>query len=357
MRRIIVFPKNNEYLDNSKYLFNFLVRNKQKFKDLEFFYFTMDENVFHKLKKYNLPVITLDETGKKLLRETKLWVLSDWDPDYIYHRVKSKDVLFFQMWHGIPLKDVRVVMKTYDYFPKHNDYFVSTFKYMQSVFEKIFSANEFVITGYPRNDVFFREPDEFDFINIDERIFDKILNLKRKQKIILITPSLSMGYTNKDMALSFLDLNKLDRFGRKYDTHFILKLHPAMANFGKLITGKYENITIYPPKSDIYSLLKYTDALVTDFSSIFFDYLFLDRSIIFYAPNYEDIKKNCILDYEMFTPGEKTKSMGELLKALKDFSKGIDKYKEHRKKIKQISFDFLDGNSAERIANLISKIA
>ena len=356
MRRVIVFPKNNDYLDNSKYLFNFLVRNKQKFRDLEIFYFTIDENVFHKLKKYNLPVITLDETGKKLLKETKLWILFDWDTEYIYRKVKPENVIFFQIWHGIPLKDVRVVMKTYDYFPKHNDYFVSTSKYMQSVFEKIFSANEFVITGYPRNDVFFRELDELDLINIDENIFEKVLKLKRNQKVVLITPSLSTSYTGKDMALTFLDLNKLDRFGRRYDIHFILKLHPSMYLFEDSIKGTYENITIYPSLKDIYPLLKHVDALITDYSSIFFDYLLLDKPVIFYTPNYEEIKKNCILDYEIFTPGEKTKSMGELLKALKDFLKGVDKYKEHRQKIKDISFDYIDGNSAERIANLISKI-
>ncbi len=261
------------------------------------------------------------------------------------------------MWHGIPLKDVRIAMENYDYFPKYNDYFVSTSDYMKKIFSKIFLANNFLITGYPRNDIFFRQEDHLDFINVNLDLYNEILKRKENQKIVLITPSLSLGYTGTDMVLSFLDLDKINKFGKKYDIHFILKLHPSMDNFSNLLDGYYENITIYPPKFDLYPLLKHVDCLITDYSSIFFDFLLLDKPIIFYVPNYKDVKSSCILDYDTFTPGEKAYSMGHLIKSLKDFVKGIDKYKKQREEIKRYSFDFLDGNASKRIADSILQIS
>ena len=98
--------------------------------------------------------------------------------------------------------------------------------------------------------------------------------------------------------------------------------------------------------ADPYVFLKMADVLITDYSSIYFDYLLLDRPIIFFdydLKEYLNDSRELYFDYDEFTPGEKVSNYHELKKAIfksvnsdKEYTTG---YSEFRKKIRAKVFE------------------
>ena len=111
--------------------------------------------------------------------------------------------------------------------------------------------------------------------------------------------------------------------------------------------------TIYKmdSNSDIYPILKYSDGLITDYSSIYFDYLLLDKPILYYIPDieeYESQDRGFYEPYENLTAGIYAKTEDELLKGLTDIINGVDNYKEKRKALRDRMFVYQDGNNCKR---------
>jgi CDP-glycerol glycerophosphotransferase (TagB/SpsB family) len=109
---------------------------------------------------------------------------------------------------------------------------------------------------------------------------------------------------------------------------------------------------------DIYPLLKRVNILITDYSSVYFDFLLLDRPIIF-APF--DLHEFVCLDgqelfyeYDEVTPGPKATDWKEVL-ALVERSLQTDDYKTQRREICQRFNEFHDGKNSERVYNIIKK--
>ena len=96
------------------------------------------------------------------------------------------------------------------------------------------------------------------------------------------------------------------------------------------------------------------DILITDYSSIAYDFLLLDRPIIFFDYDREIYERNMggfLFDYDEFTPGIKVKNQDELISAIKE----KDSYKEQRDYIKEIFFDSTNIRSSENIFKEIIK--
>jgi len=83
-------------------------------------------------------------------------------------------------------------------------------------------------------------------------------------------------------------------------------------------------------KRDPYPLLKYTDCLITDYSSIFIDFLLLDRPIIFFPYDLADYNSNegSYYKYNSITPGNMVENSSELKDVLRSIAGGNDKYEK-----------------------------
>ena len=100
---------------------------------------------------------------------------------------------------------------------------------------------------------------------------------------------------------------------------FILKLHPAVRVEQKRNNGAYSNLLFLDKKLDVYPILPFIDVLITDYSSIYYDFILLDRGIILYPfdkENFLDYSNNLAFDYDEYTPGYRVMSIGELEVAL-----------------------------------------
>ena len=99
-------------------------------------------------------------------------------------------------------------------------------------------------------------------------------------------------------------------------------------------------------------LLVNADILLTDYSSVFYEFLLTDRQIGFLLGDFEDYSRGFLMDDPLSEmPGEKITSVQELFDFFDDFENGIDRYKEDRQRIKEKVFRYDDNQNCERLYN------
>ena len=353
------------FLDNVKYLFLYFNQKREilQQKNLEIYFLTKDYETYKMLKNYNLPVLFYPSfKAFKVLIATKILFVDHmhWFLDFKYYLLLfSKKI---QLWHGIGFKYIELMNRKYKNkleaflslfsgrYPKY-DVVISTSKfYAEKVFSQAFRAKDIWITGYPRNDIFFRKTTQYDLLNTDKEIIKIVENFKAKgYNIILYAPTFRDKNPNFSLD-KILNFNRLDSFLEKLKSILIIKPHPFM-NLKK--EKAFKNILFYDSTKDIYPLLKNVDCLITDYSSIYMDYLLINKPIIFFPVDlneYISLHRNIQFDYNWITPGPKVFSQEKLEKELEDiFIRKLDKYKNRRLEIRKIAFDYIDGKASERI--------
>ena len=256
----------------------------------------------------------------KALAKAKYWVLNSNTRKFLK---PTEEQVYIQTWHGTPLKKIGLDVPGNDLDYAHEgekfSYMVSPSKYCS---EKLVSAfglqgrEDIVLeTGYPRNDALFT----FDQAKVNSILRE--LDVPRGKKIILYAPTFRdnkhsevSGYENA----SGLDFDKLkEQIGDEYIILF--RAHYFVAK--NMDFEKYKDFVIdvsdYEDVNDLYII---SDMLITDYSSVFFDYANLKRPIIFYMYDYEDYKANArdfYLDQNEL-PGPITKTQDELVKAIEE---------------------------------------
>lgn len=269
----------------------------------------------------------------------------------------SKKQKKIQMWHGIPLKKLnRLVGMKYDWM-------ISTSKFVnETSLKDVITANDYLDLGYPRNDLLLKEHDDLDLILCDLKIYNLAKNsFGSDKKIVVYMPTHRESATSIGRVTSPLlplDLEKLDAFCTKNNFIFILKLHPFIMQFQKDFDSPkgFTNVYFHSTQGDIYPTLKYTDLLVTDYSSIYFDFLLLDRPIVFYNYDLEEYISNMdgfFYDYEENTPGIKVKTQKEMRNAVLHSLHCEDSFAEQRKQVSNRFHTYQDAHSSNRIIESI----
>lgn len=307
---------------------------------------------------------------KKYLAKAKYWIFNYKIPDYIYPK---KNQVFIQCWHGTPLKrlgcdlehfdnvlnTMKGIKKRYKIEASKFSYFISPSKFASEKFISAWNLKEIgkediiVEEGYPRNDFL------FNYTKQDEENIKKKLGIENdNRKIILYAPTYrsdqhqtGVGYTYKE-ELDFAKLQK--EIGNKYIILF--RPHYFIANVFDF--EKYKGF-IYNVSDidDINELYIISDILITDYSSVFFDYANLKRPIIFYMydlEHYRDKSNGFYINLNEL-PGKIVKTQqeveNEILRLEKEF-KYDNKYKEFNDKYNYLD----DGNASKRvIAKIIDR--
>lgn len=266
---------------------------------------------------------------------------------YLYDNY-SKDINFWQsagglkvnMWHGIPLKKIQADNK-YDKFrhpknlwekwknlprnlsdEKSSDYVLTTSEYLEPIFSSAFRTGNVLACGYPRTDYLISDEIENLLLPQERKEMDVVTAFQEKYgnaKIIYYMP------TFRDSEKRFFDVMDMGTFQTfLFDENilFCVKLHPKSKlreKFASLAENGLENVLVVDADSDPYVLLKMTDVLVTDYSSVYFDFLLLDRPIVFFDYDREEYvtqSRELYFDYNVMTPGEKVEDMEGLMEAL-----------------------------------------
>lgn len=204
--------------------------------------------------------------------------------------------------------------------------------------------------GMPRTDIFF--DDEY-IQNKKSEFYQKYPEFKNK-KIIMFAPT----YRGNQLKDATYDFDKLD-FDKLYkelsnEYIFILKWHPGLQN----VIHK-QNIELYDKDDyrgfiydfsnyrDINDLLLITDILITDYSSVIFDYVLLNKPIIYYTYDLRDYKKDrgLYFEFDEYVYGEVVLDMNNLIQAIKK----ENMVEEKRKLFIHRFMEACDGNVTEKI--------
>jgi CDP-glycerol glycerophosphotransferase (TagB/SpsB family) len=372
----IVIPKQhnlvlfygNRFADNIKYLYSYVHSNRDS-QDVEYYFLTKKAQVFNELHKADLPVLRFPSLKAciKILR-TKVLVVDNMD--WIYH---GRFYLFFksykvQLWHGIGMKQIekdfqseKLWSKIFDFltgrFPRY-DLLVSTCDfYSQNRFRSAFNVDKIVEFGYPRTDIFLNPPDSEIYIGTDLKIINRVRKYKDDQyRIVLYAPTFRDSGGNA-IEEGLVDLEKLSKNAVKNREIWVIKFHPV-----EKINCEWEKITnliLYARNKDIYPLLPIIDLLITDYSSIYMDFLLLGKPVVFFPYDYAKyIKEDRKLqfDYDWMTPGPKCYTQDDLEQNVRTTLAGEDpKYKKRREELIDLVFKHQDGNAAARIWEYIQR--
>lgn len=295
-----------------------------------------------------------------------IWISDTRFPQYI---IKRQDTTYIQTWHGTPLKKLALDLDAIymsgetdlqDY--KRNfynnvqtwDYLISQNKYSSVIFRRAFGfKKEILEIGYPRNDILFYKNNKDDINSIKE-----MLGLPKDKRIILYAPTwrdnefygngIYKFNTGMDFSLLMEEL--------KDDTVFIVKYHYLIKD--NIDWSPYEGfIYTFDIDFDISLLYLVSDMLVTDYSSVMFDYSILRRPMLFYCYDlneYKDILRGFYFDLITEAPGPVVTTTRKLIQSINEYDYKMyeDKYDAFVTKYNHAD----DGNASARIIEIITKL-
>jgi CDP-glycerol glycerophosphotransferase (TagB/SpsB family) len=230
--------------------------------------------------------------------------------------------------------------------------------YRDEVFEPAFLSRHFPITGYPRNGFAHKSQGkalDLAWHNVDAQVKSRIMEWSDAGKrLILIVPTMRDSLKSP-MQLDADSMQELDTFAATHGFEFLFKFHPSERN-AQGITGNH--LHVCAPNSDVYPLLPHCDALVTDYSSIYMDFLLLDRPVLFLitdGDSYLREDREVQFDPSSMMPGPRLTSWDELLNALV-MTPSSDTNGLERARLRKMAFDAMDqSESTIRLLDFMRK--
>lgn len=212
-------------------------------------------------------------------------------------------------------------------------------------------------TGYPRNDTLFKDLDG-ERLGPNSETYERFESLAESGTVVTYLPTYRSGFGNDDGQIfdeKKMNLRALDDLLKRENAHFLMKFHPSSTV--DIDAERFDRIEVLPVDFDVYPALEYVDVLVTDYSSIFFDYLLLDRPLVFYPYDLESYRSNrgFYFSYDEITPGPTATNPTELNDRLERCLNGDDGYAERRECVRNTFYEHADGDSAERVCEYVEE--
>ena len=369
--RLIIFAcyGGKSYVCSPKAIYEYMLSNEE-YSDYKFVW-AFKEIEQHKELENNKNTILVKIGSKKYknyMLQAKYWVFNYKIAEYLYPR---KNQVFLQCWHGTPLKrlgcdllhydnqlnTVKDMKKRYKIEAKKFSYFISPSKFASEKFisawnlKEIGKDNIILEEGYPRNDFLSNYTQE------DVQGVKKKLGLpETDKKILLYAPTYRSNQHQSGVGYVFKSDVDFDKLQKELGEEFIILYRPHYFIANQFDFAKYEGF-IYDVSEvdDINDLYIVSDILITDYSSVFFDYANLKRPMIFHMydlEHYRDESNGFYLDVEEELPGKITRTDEDLIEEIKRISKEFtydDKYKRFNEKYNYLD----DGKASSRVVKRI----
>lgn len=359
-KNLIIFESflGKQYSCNPRAIYEYLQRNHPEFElvwsvDPRFEQGFLEQGIPH-ARRFSMKWLLL-------MARARFWVTNSRMPLWI---PKPKHTIYLQTWHGTPLKKLAHDMKEVlmpgttteeykqEFFSESRnwDYLISPNRYSTEIFKRAFQFDKEIIeSGYPRNDIFYKLGHE----EMAEEFKIKH-QLPKDKKVILYAPTWrdnqyhQKGKYRLDMHL---DLEKLKKeLANEYI--IILRMHYLVAEDFNLETFK-GFAWDFSKHEDIQELYLISDVLITDYSSVFFDYANLKRPMIFFTYDLEEYKddiRGFYFNFEEKAPGPLVETTEEVITAIKGL--GDAAIPNYRMKEFYQRFCYLeDGHAAARVVN------
>ena len=329
------------FSDNAKYLFLYCSSEK----DINCYWITKNKDLVESLRndglnayyKYSAKGLWLSLSSKVYVYDSRTGSINHW---------ASAGAIKVNLWHGSPLKtidrDITVKHNAF-YIGNHTwgikrylvrmimpewfvvaDLMIATSEKVKGYFNSAFGCKIIEITGYPRNDIITKPT-----LHAKHLIFEhNIIKSIKTDKTILYAPT--FRDTNRFDRKTPIEWGRLNNLLKKNDATFLIKLHRF--DCSNPMKENFSHIKVLHNESDIYPLFSKVDLLITDYSSIFFDFLLTDKPVLFYPYDKDDYltKDRSMYDeYNSVTPGHKAYNFKGFYEKLELFFKDPNNLKDN----------------------------
>lgn len=348
--KILVYDPDYDKFDNTGALFDYLIE-KEYFKKYKIVHVCKN---YKELRKEKYPNVWFDNKISGLYHYL--------NSTYVYYRgstlriIPAKGQHVIQMWHGSPCKGGGRAPQDNWINPYYTGFF-SASKHFNAIFSKVFSVPEdrMILCGHPRTDDLFKSFPKYDFGHY--------------KKLVIWTPTfrkfnvLKYGWgkqlNHDDNLLPIFSLEEFERVNehlKRIGVKVVVKLHPHQ-NLEHYNLVDLDHFIILSDEDFkkrgilLYRFLTQCDAMITDYSSIYWDYLVLDRPIAFTEDDVEDYAQGrgfVMDDPEKYKPGPRLITKKDFYQFVDDLANGVDNYRQQRKAMNEYGNPVTDGHSCKR---------
>jgi len=339
-----------KYADNSKYLFEYVNKN---YPEIRAIWLTKNKDVYKLVQSKNYEVCYrygIKAIYLGLKAKYSIFVQAN-DVDNMLF-LNNDNTQQIQLWHGTPLKKIgfdtftnhkqsnRIKSFLFPFLHDNFDLMIAMSKEDKKNFNTAFKSNIIYITGYPRNDNLFKKT-------------------KKDKFHILYLPTFrgNVGSRIDLLTDNNFDYTKYQKWLSHNNSLLDFKMHPVNQPTDNVLNKimDYKNIN-FLTEVDVAEILPQIDILITDYSSVYFDYLLTDKPIIFASFDYEKYiteDRELYYIYDEVTPGPKCKNWDEVLTWIEKFKNNPALYAKERKSAKDRFHKYQDARSCERVYNKI----
>lgn len=341
MKEIIGFSSYPDFSGNSKALFEDMRKSQDKY---ELQWFCRDEQIAKKLNEKGIKAIW-DKSNEFNEEFNKTKIIINTHDSYL--DLKRENQIFICLWHGLGAKKIGTLVDSENEwiykFSSKNDYVIATSELGRMIFSTIFNMQVERVKQFPQARY------KWLFENKGKQNLEKVLNrdLNQFEKIIMYAPTFRKGIGKNDAEINkenFLNINQynekiLTDYLEKNNYLLVIKPHPVEEN--KIKEVKSNNIVILKDEDmlrefvTINEILSGIDLMISDYSSIYIDFINLERPVIFFDTDLEEYENKRGIIFETcdfwWTAGPKVHTIDRLIQELQKLLNDSEYYKEERK--------------------------
>lgn len=355
------------YREGSRFLLEYMLENHS---DYHCTFITRSQAVKKELDEKNIPCemnYSLKGMVKIAQAEVIFTTQSTIDILFTYRRKKRR---YFFLSHGQPYKAVflatpkaygsvrfaekkglaRITYNIFSFFVRgyefwDSEFYTSTSDFLVPYNKMYYGENSIIkVLGMPRNDILFN----------DKKILREPWLSNLADKLVIIYMPTHRDYGHGDVSpIPFADNIEVQEWMTRNDVVLLVKQHPNMAFKTNTTQLSDVLIDITKQKYDPQVCLYHSDALITDYSSVWMDYLILKRPLIFYYyDNFEEKDTGVLYDLKDDPPGHFCKNEDELFQLIKKIKENYDAMRPSDRIVAKYH-KYVDGRSCERLFNAI----
>lgn len=357
----IIFESKPDFSDNAKRVFDYMIENKINNK-YKLIWNCMDSNIVKKyILKYKYKNVRVFSDKNIILKiyyqarakyiincNRKIWKI-------------NKNTYSLNLWHGTLLKSLSD-LKIFD--ERNMDKFLCPSDFYINIYENDLHIpkDKLLVLNNPRNDYLFSTKCDLNVYfnkNYDKFIiwmptFRKTVNGNRIDSKYIFNKGIPVLQTDEDIEI-------LNEILIKNNTLLVLKPHFAQ-DMNVLNLSQSSNIKIIYSEDlinneiELYEFLSGFDALITDYSSVYFDFLVTNKPIGFTIDDIDEYSKGkgfVFKEPQDYMPGKKISSLQDMIVFIENLKKGKDEYKIERENICKLVNKYSDNQNAKRVCDYL----
>lgn len=354
--------------DNAKYLYIYVKENRP---EVDAVWISESKQTVEKIRSIGLKSYYIGSLkGIWHALRSKYWFFNSYTSDILFFA--SGNAVCINLWHGVGLKKIEFSIssgklanlykkksfKEVFYHPqvfRRPDYFISTTNFQSVKFAEAFriKLSQCLNIGYSRNTVLLMdELQRLEFIQkYENRDTLKLIDrMKMYDKIYIYMPT--WRDSQRDIFLENIDLFLLDELMKDKNSLFIAKPH-SNTKIDIEFFSSFSNVLLLDSKTDVYGVLPYIDVLITDYSSVLYDFILMNnKDVILYLYDINEYINDRDFNYSFYENivGKEVFNFSELIDCLKN-----EDYKINETKRSEILTKFWQKENLLEVNELILK--